>query len=219
MPERSGRLHILVEEQTEETIVRRVIEPHLTTLGWWVTLSIVRTKRPATGPAYRGGVAKWSKLEREIRLLLGDTSLTVLTTLLDYYAFPVDAPGMSGRPASGPVDRVAHVETAISTHFADRRLVPHLVLHEVEAWVFAAHRPLGELHGDALADRLKADVDAAGGPELVNDGVNTAPSKRLRKYCPGYVKTMDGPLAVEELGLAELRAQCPHLDEWLKGLE
>jgi hypothetical protein len=33
------------------------------------------------------------------------------------------------------------------------------------------------------------------------------------------VKTLDGPLAVAELGLPGLRALCPHLDRWLVGLE
>jgi uncharacterized protein DUF4276 len=67
-------------------------------------------------------------------------------------------------------------------------------------------------------NRLFQDVKAAGGPELVNDGPETAPSKRLLRYWPTYVKTMDGPLAIAELGVAKLRAQCPHLDAWLTDL-
>lgn len=74
--------------------------------------------------------------------------------------------------------------------------------------------------GDShLAERLLQDVAGAGGPELVNDGVETAPSKRLLRYWPTYVKTMDGPLAIAELGVTKLRATCPHLDAWLTALE
>lgn len=98
-------------------------------------------------------------------------------------------------------------------------LKPHLVLHELEAWVFAAADELGLLHGPEIAEKLRADEKLAGGPELVNDDPATAPSKRILRYCPGYAKTSDGPMAIEELGLSRLRARCPHLDAWLRPLE
>ncbi|WP_420847683.1 DUF4276 family protein [Natronosporangium hydrolyticum] len=69
------------------------------------------------------------------------------------------------------------------------------------------------------ASRLHHVVTSAGGPELVNDGVDTAPSKRISAALPRYSKTIDGPLCIQELGLAKLRATCPHLDAWLTELE
>lgn len=220
MADRRGRLHILVEGQTEEALVRDVFEPHLAAHGWFVTYSIVKTKRPAGTAAHKGGVTGWRQLEREIRLLLHDSSIGVFTTMFDYYGFPLAAPGMQERPATTPVDCVRHVERALRQHFADPRLVPHLVLHETEAWVYAACAELGEVLGDkAVAMQMLKDVATSGGPELINDGPNTAPSKRLERHSPGYVKTIDGPLAIAELGLDGLRSQCPHLGEWLRGLE
>jgi hypothetical protein len=97
--------------------------------------------------------------------------------------------------------------------------VPHLTLHEAETWVFAAAEQLGDLYGDPiLTSRLRADVQQVGGPELVNDGPATAPSKRLLGYRPDYAKTIAGPAVIAELGIARLRAQCPHLDRWLTAL-
>jgi hypothetical protein len=79
--------------------------------------------------------------------------------------------------------------------------------------VFAAAAELGAcVDDDHLATRLISDADLAGGPELVNDDPRTAPSKRLLRYYPGYVKTLDGPLAVAELGVPARRVKCPHLD-------
>lgn len=213
------RVHLLVEGQTEETIARDVLEPYLTASGFLVTSSILTTKRPASGRAHRGGVTSWAKLEREIRILLRDTSLTTLTTVIDYYGFPSDAPGMTTRPAADAVARVQHVERALTTVIGDHRFLPHLTLHESETWVFAAAEQLGDLYGDpTLASRLRADVQAAGGPELVNDGPTTAPSKRLLSYRPDYAKTVAGPAVIAELGIARLRSQCPHLDRWLSTL-
>jgi len=213
------RLHVLVEGQTEETVLRDVLQPHLEGVGWSVSRSLVKTKRPASGPMHKGGVTNWAQADREIRLLLRDSSITVLTTLFDYYAFPVEGPGMGTRPPGDPYGRVRHVENALAAEIGDGRFRPNLVLHELEAWVFAAPDQLGELLGNALATRVRQDARAAGGPELVNDSPLTAPSKRLLSYCEEYVKTQDGPLAISALGVEALREQCPHFDAWLRDLE
>jgi hypothetical protein len=213
------RLHLLLEGQTEELIVRNVLEPYLDSTGWLVGHSIVATSRPACGPAHRGGVTSWGKLRREITRLLTDRGLDVLTTVIDYYGLPADVPGMATRPSGDALCRVRHVEHELAASIGDPRFLPHLTLHEIETWVFAAAQQLGELYGDAaLVERLKADIADAGGVEFVNDGPVTAPSNRLGRYRPGYAKTVDGPLAVAELGLSALRGQCPHLDAWLTAL-
>jgi hypothetical protein len=104
-----------------------VVESHFAGADAYVTWSILTTKRPAGGPAFKGGVSTWPKLERELRLLLRDSSIAVLTTLLDYYAFPAEAPGMADRPHGSPHERVRHVESALAKAVDDARFVPHLV--------------------------------------------------------------------------------------------
>ncbi len=213
-------LHFLVEGQTEEIVVNNVLEPYLQERGWTITKSIVTTKRPAMGPASHGGVSNWAKLEREIRLLLRNSDIHTLTTLFDYYGFPSDSPGMINRPPASVYERVEHVEKSLVSAISDTRFVPHLILHELETWVFAAAEQIGWLFsGSDLTKRLLQDVQGAGGPELVNDGLDTAPSKRLARYCDGYSKTNDGPLAIADLGIEALRAHCPHLDSWLRHLD
>jgi hypothetical protein len=213
-------LHILCEGQTEEMIASDIMRSHFATEDDYVTWSVLTTKRPAGGPAFKGGVSTWPKLERELRLLLRDTSTTVLTTLLDYYAFPAEAPGMADRPHRSPHDRVRHVETALAEAVGDARFVPHLVLHETETWVLADCSRLGEVMGDPgpAADLARA-VRLETGPELVNDGVDTAPSKRILRAYPQYAKTIDGPLVIAEAGLGATRSTCPHADDWFRGLE
>lgn len=211
---------MLVEGQTEETVVSTTIAPYLADMGWCVDWSIVKTRRPAAGPAHRGGVSSWAHIERDVRLLLRDSSIAVLTTLLDYYAFPADAPGMADRPPGGAEAKVEHVERAMKAAIGDERFLPNLVVHETEAWVLAACEQLGSLYGDAaLVRKLRLEIDKAGGPELVNDGPSTAPSKRLLRHRPDYVKTLHGPLAIDDLGVPSLREQCPHLDRWFTQLE
>jgi hypothetical protein len=171
-------LHILCEGQTEEIIARDVIAPHFNSTDAYVTWSILTTKRPAGGPAFKGGISSWAKLERELRRLLLDSSTTVLTTMLDYYAFPADAPGMADRPKETVYDQVRHVET-----------------------------------------QLEQVVRGMPSPELINDGVDTAPSKRILNAYPQYSKTIDGPLVIVDAGLSSIRGSCPHADDWLAEIE
>ena len=214
------RLHLLVEGTTEETIVREVVAPHLESIGWDITVTTPKTRRTGSEPARRGGVGAWKPLRKEITNLLGDSSLSLLTTMFDYYGFPSDAPGMVNRPDLSAIERVAHVEQSLEREIGDRRFVPHLVLHEVEAWVFAAADQLADqIDDERLARRLLRDVEANAGPEGINEGPETAPSKRLLRYCPTYIKQLDGPEAVRRLGLVALRQQCPHMDAWLRKFE
>jgi hypothetical protein len=213
-------LHILCEGQTEEVVARDVMVPYFDPVSVQVTYSIFTTKRPAGGPAFKGGLSRWPKLERELRLKLHDSSTTVLTTMFDYYAFPADAPGMADRPRGSPYDRVRHVEAALAKAIGSRRFVPNLVLHEIEAWVLADCVRLGDLMGDPLpAAELARIVHRQGGPELVNDGPDTAPAKRIMRAYPRYLKPVDGPLVIADAGLDSIRGCCPHADGWLREIE
>jgi hypothetical protein len=213
-------LHILCEGPTEAAVVDNAVTPHFDPLRVQVTPIIFTTSRPAGGPAFKGGLARWSKLERELRLLLRNSATTVLTTLFDYYAFPADAPGMADRPHGSPYDRVRHVESAIAAAIGSPRFLPHLVLHETEAWVLADCVRLGDLMGDARpAEKLARLVRKQGGPELVNGGPDTAPSKRIMRAYPEYNKVRDGPLVIADAGLDSIRCRCPHADGWLREVE
>lgn len=213
-------LHIHCEGQTEEAIARDVIEPYFSALDVRVSWSIFTTKRPAGGPAFKGGISGWPRLERELRLLLQDSSTTVLTTMFDYYAFPPGAPGMADRPRGSPYDRVRHVESALAKAIGDKRFLPNLVLHEIEAWVLADCGRLGKLMGDDRpAVELERTVQLESGPELVDDGVDTAPSKRIMNAYPRYTKTFHGPLVIADAGLDSIRSSCPHMNDWLREIE
>ncbi|WP_030222505.1 DUF4276 family protein [Streptomyces sp. NRRL WC-3626] len=214
------QVHVLVEGVTEERLVQQVLQQELVPRGIWLTPVTLKTRRAAGRPHDKGGVSKWSKIEHDIRALLRNSAVDTVTTMLDLYGLPSDTPGLSDAPANDAYARVGHVEQAMAQAISDQRFLPFLVLHETEAWVLAAADELAELTAvPRLAEVLRSHVADAGGPELVNDGPDTAPSKRLLKAHPAYRKVVDGPDAIEFLGLDALRAACPHLDTWLKRLE
>ncbi|HEV3200600.1 MAG TPA: DUF4276 family protein [Bryobacteraceae bacterium] len=55
-------------------------------------------------------------------------------------------------------------------------------------------------------------------PEEIDDSVLTAPSKRIEPLLE-YEKPLYGVLAILEIGLPRIRAECPHFADWLNRLE
>jgi hypothetical protein len=214
------RLYVLCEGQTEEAFVERVVAPYLlVNARLAVTPIVVATKRLAGGGKHRGGVTSWSQVGGDLARLLRDGDVAGVTTVIDLYGLPPDWPGLWTAPRE-PRAKVDHIEKAMADAVGDRRFVPHITLHEFEALVFACAVEAGAVSGlPAVRMSLEMDVATAGGPELVNEGPSTAPSKRLLRYWPSYAKTTDGPTIVERNGLAALRVTCPHLDAWITCLE
>lgn len=214
-------VYLLAEGQSEYMVIDAVLQPHLERIGFHVRKSVLVTKPATGGPARRGGVGSWARIEAEIRRILRDPTIGVVTTMIDYYGLPEDSPGMSRRSLTAdPLSRVTTVERAVEEAIGDPRFTAHLVLHELEAWVLAASGPLGDLVGNRrLTEQIRKVVDGHGGPEQVNDGRDSAPSKRLLALYPAFNKVFEGPLAIADLGLDALRRQCPHADAWLLRLE
>jgi hypothetical protein len=58
----------------------------------------------------------------------------------------------------------------------------------------------------------------AGGPENINGGERTSPSKRLLALEPEYGKTSTGISILREAGLAAVLDRCPVFAAWWRGL-
>jgi Domain of unknown function (DUF4276) len=71
----------------------------------------------------------------------------------------------------------------------------------------------------SIASIEKLPLDQFASPEEINDSPLTAPSKRVEALVPGYQKPFLGVLAALEIGLASIRAECPHFNHWLEKLE
>jgi hypothetical protein len=214
------RLLFLVEGQTEETFVNRVLAPHLWSFDKAPEVTRVATKRVQGRRAFRGGMASYSRVIEDLRRLLASRPDAV-TTLFDYYALPRDFPGLASLPtAAGCYDRVAHVEHAFAESVADHRFLPNLVLHEFEGLLFAGPPAINRiLLDEAGAAELLTIAAGYASPEEIDDGPETHPSRRIERLLPAYQKVRHGPLIAEQIGLATIRARCPHFDAWLGRLE
>jgi hypothetical protein len=212
---------VLVEGQTEELFVKTVLQPYLwSRTSLWVIPTILVTKVVKSGTNFKGGVSSYAQVHRDVHKLLQDAGVAVITTLIDYYALPGDFPGMSTRPSGTAGQRVAHVQSAFGAAIGDPRFVPFFMLHEFEALLFC---DLGDhrawVYQDGNIEQLRSVRQAVASPEDINEGYDTAPSRRVLSAFPGYQKTFHGLLAVMDIGIENMRVQCPHFHEWLSRLE
>ncbi|HEX8439477.1 DUF4276 family protein [Archangium sp.] len=213
------RVLILVEGQTEEAFVQKVLAPHLLALNVVLTPTILVTKWVKSGGHFKGGATSYAKVKRDLKRLL--TNAECITTMLDYYGLPDDFPGLTDRPTGNCYQRVEHVERAFQTDIAHPRFLPYLALHEFEALLFTEPARCTSVFFDVpgAIESMQAIRAGVASPEEINEGPTTAPSKRIQKVFPGYQKTLHGPLATIEYGLAPLRAACPHFHKWVSALE
>lgn len=219
------RILALVEGQTEATFVRELLAPELVASG--IDLRAVLVGKPG----HKGGIRPYPAVQRDLlRLLRGDPT-AYITTMFDYYALPTTFPGRdTSAQQPTPHARANAVESAmladISTQMGDgwnqARLMPYIQMHEFEAVLFSD--PRGLAVGCAqpeLAPRLANIRDAFTDPEHIDDGPETAPSKRIQSLFKGYEKPLYGTLAALQIGLPTMLAECPHFASWvarLKGL-
>jgi Domain of unknown function (DUF4276) len=217
------RLYVLVEGQSEEEFVKSVLALHLGAQGTLAIPIIVETSRDRFGRKRRGG-GDWTKWRRDLLRLTGQHHgpLARFTTMFDLHGLPRNFPKLAEHRAVADTKRRAELlEAAMSEDVGDWRLIPYLQRHEFEALVLASINELKALldaQDQQGAQTLLALV-AAVGPEDVNDGDATAPSKRLEANIPSYQKTVHGPLAIEATGIARIRAACPRFNAWVTRLE
>jgi hypothetical protein len=214
------RLLVLAEGDTEELFVREILAPHLTGFGVYATATGVVSKRLASGKKITGG-NHWDNVRTTLNHLLQDSDAWV-TTLLDYYGLPDDFPGVGTGYAltSSAVAHLNSIERALAGAVNHPpRFIPFLVLHEFEAWYFASPKQVAAYYGqEGIARLMRNASDEAGGPEAINHGKETHPSKRLENYGVGFRKTTAVAL-LKEIGIPSIRAACPHFSAWLDRLE
>jgi hypothetical protein len=224
------RLHILAEGQTEEGFVNEILAPALAARDIVVDVHCITTGRHR-GTVFRGGLVNYEHLARDLTLWMkGDQNEdSWFTTMFDFYALPSNFPGLGLlHQALGAPDRVAALEAALHGDIvmrlaglpASQRFIPYIQLHEFEALLFADPEAFLEAFPDSTqaVRRLSAIRVKFPNPEDIDDKPQTAPSKRILDLLPDFQKPVAGLLIAQHIGLAAIRAVCPHFDAWLTRL-
>ena len=225
-----ARLLIHVEGETEETFVNEVLGPYLYSRGY--TRVSARLMGNARQRDRRGGIRPWSTVKDDIVTHLKEDPQCLASCMVDYYAMPQTGErAWPGRKVAGSLPfpqkastiqdaLLAEIRNAMGKSFDSRRFLPYIMMHEFEALLFSdCDRFAQGIGRPDLGPRFQQIRDAFETPEEIDDSPSTAPSKRVRDLVPGYEKPLMGTLAVLEIGLTAIRAQCPHFRSWLERLE
>jgi len=208
-------IYVLVEGQAEETFLRDILSPycephhHLTPI-------IFQTRRDLDGTTYRGGGLSYEKVKSDIQKLLKNTSASLVTTMFDFYAL-----GQGGFPgwatkSGNCLAQVKQVEQAINQDIGNPKFRSYLALHEYEALLFSQPLEIAN-HFPSLNSSVSTNLTAIrtsfATPEHINS-INP-PSIRIKNLIVDYRKVADGNGISEKIGIATMRQECKHFDEWV----
>lgn len=216
------RIKIIVEGQTEESFVEKVLAPALWGRGIYVIPIILGV------PGHKGGKVNYARVKKDVLLHLRQDPTAYCTTMFDLYGLGDGFPGVPPPPNQNGLQKALVQEEAMYRDIvesspdtrADLRFYPYLQVHEYEGLLFsdpdAFASGLGQTH---LAGQLHAVRNSFVTPEDINDDPQTAPSKRIISIYRSYRKVIEGTISAQRVGLDRMRQQCPHFDQWVSRLE
>jgi len=210
------KVTFLVEGDTEETFVHRVLRSHFFPLG------INPHAQKLGKPGHYTGIVEYPRGRADILNTLRADADSYCTTMFDYYAMPTSWPGREtadGNPAVIEEAILADISAAMAEGFNPARFIPYVQMHEFEALLFSDPKALAAGLASVDADTVGQIREQFQSPEEIDDDPQTAPSKRIQQLDPSYQKVNDGILIAQKIGLDAMRAQCPHFSQWIGKLE
>ena len=222
-----ARLYLFAEGRTEQTFADTVLKPYLAEYGVFMSKPVLIAHAHKKHRTHRGGGRNFQAMQKDIvRFLKQDSAEDAFfTSMIDLYALHKGFPGVgeAEQYRNNPYRRVEILEESWARETNDPRFMPHIQLHEYEAYLFSEASVLShyyENEGKAIR-RLEEIADGFDSPERIDDGPGTAPSKRLIAYLPRYEsdKSTVGVRAAERIGLPRIRCRCPHFDRWIDRLQ
>lgn len=207
-------IHILVEGQTEEVFVRDVLEPYLLQKEIYPTAILATTRRVKSGTDFKGGIKSYDRVKLDIINLLHNSSIQLITTMIDFYALPKNFPQYDKQPAGSLYEKVEFLEQALADDIGSHRFLPYLSIHEFEALLFTSTKAIAEAFPDSdKQSELNAIKNRYDNPEYIN--LDDPPAKRLKALYSGYEKTLHSAGIIRQIGIQDIRRECPHFDQWI----
>jgi hypothetical protein len=221
------QLVVFCEGRTEQGFCTQVLQPHLFPQGTGLvhTLAVGRQDHH-----HIYGIGRRTKYEKVRRFIFNtlkqrEGSDVYFTTLFDLYGLPRDFPGKADntRNPQNPTKYVVALEEAFGNDIGHRQFIPYLQLHEFETILFADPNAFAISFENCETEisQLQGIANSFASIELIDDGISTAPSKRIIGLIPEYDgrKASAGPDVAEYIGLPTIRLKCPHFDSWLSCVE
>jgi hypothetical protein len=199
------RVNVVVEGQTEESFISNVLAPHLSANSIFLTPRCVKTGSK-NGRVYRGGVVGYEKARNDINQWLTQDRSSYVTTMFDFYRLPADFPGYAKAITEQDLSaKFKAIQDAMMADIGNPRFLPYIQVHEYEAMLFVAPEVTDDvlkvISGRSQLSELQTVLQGYESPEHINGGIETAPSKRIESFYPGYRKPPHGVIVASRVGL------------------
>jgi hypothetical protein len=219
------RVFIVVEGETEERFLRRVLYNDFVIQGIHIEAQQWITNRKL---GIGGGGNNFDLIENHLRRLMsryGHHNDVFMSVMIDLYAFPKQGNTVYDadvkRLQKGK-EKALLLQKKMEERLGFSNFIPYVQLHEYEALLLSRPDALGYFYTNKTEEieALKVEINGMN-PEEINETQQGAPSKRIIKYIPKYEKqkTSAGIITAEAIGLQHLRATCPHFNDWVTKLE
>lgn len=220
-------VNILCEGQTEERFVKEVLKPYFSAYGIVLKHRLLCTSKKKGA---RGGMLSYQQAKRDLSAWMNENRRQAnerhcYTTMFDLYALPNDFPGYADSlKATDPYMKVKIIEDAFLSDMNVEHFVPYIQLHEFEALLFCDVAKIVPLYPEREKEIMRlgqALDDNNGNPELINNGMATAPSKRIINAVEHgkayhYNKPLTGSTAAQAIGLDRMMQMCSHFRAWVE---
>lgn len=219
------RVLVLVEGPTEQAIFTQVFAPDLGTKGVSIYPRVV-------GKVGHKGGNKFATVHKDLKALLKQEPDSIVTMLFDYYGLDDSWPGHAkakGKTADKAFGIVTQAITNLitqdmGTEFDPARFIPYVQFYEVESLLFAGPSEMAEVfERPSLREIFEQIVKDCGGCENINDGYDTAPSKRIQQNFHSYKKgrsiNAHAYRIAQHIGVERIRKACPLFNDWYSKLE
>lgn len=209
-------LYVYCEGQTEESFVKNSLIPHFIQKNIILCPIICRTKEGPNG-IFKGGLTDYNKAVKEIKRLCNQHPNEKVTSFIDYY-------GLHNIPqieynGTDKYQLILSIEQKFYEDVDCRNFIPYISLHEFESLLFSRPEEFTYLKPTAVSKFKTILSEFNDNPELINNGRETAPSKRILKEIDNYSKVLDGNTIAKRVTLSEIRKKCQHFNRWITYLE
>lgn len=202
------RVIISVEGQTEQEFVKNLLAPYLRSHDILDVQPILIKK---TG----GGLVNYDHIRKDVAGYVREGN-TVVTTFIDYFRLPKTFPQVENSLQIHRIDdRIDFLEQAFFEDIGFRNFIPYIQKHEFESLLFSSDAGFASYFNNVLS-QIHAIMEEYPVPEDINDGPETAPSKRLINIIPGYNKILFGNMIALEVGIETILRECPRFNAWVQ---
>lgn len=210
-------LYLIVEGcQTEVQLCENIFKPYFNKKDIIFDYLVVKTSQRGCEKAFRGGSISIDILK--INLDLVNNPSYLVSTFVDYYGFI--------NPEKKKIDELTEdLRRAIN----NENFIPYIQQYEAETFLFCKPEITTKYLGIySNSSERKQQLDKLNKtlqekdfkPERINDGKNSAPSKRIAEIFKQYDKSsLDFSNIINEIGIEEVRKQCPRFNSWLNEIE